>query len=129
MPDACTAFHKYPLTWTANPIQIGVDGVVCNPHDKPTGADASPWPFDVPQYLLLNLAMGGNLGGPVAAGFSTDSLQVDCLPVHQRWFACAQPTATSARTARTPRGSNLSSGQSRQPCAVCTCSTVAGPRR
>ena len=84
VPDACTAFHKYQLTWTANQIQIGIDGVVYNTYDKPAGANASTWPFDVPQYLLLNLAIGGDLGGPVPAGFTTDSLQVDYVRVYQK---------------------------------------------
>lgn len=84
VPDACTAFHKYQLTWTANQIQIGIDGVVYNTYAKPAGATASTWPFDVPQYLLLNLAIGGDLGGPVPAGFTTDSLQVDYVRVYQQ---------------------------------------------
>jgi beta-glucanase (GH16 family) len=83
LPDACTAFHKYQLTWTANQIQIGVDGVVHNTYAKPAGATASTWPFDVPQFILLNLAMGGDLGGPVPAGFTSDSLQVDYVRVYQ----------------------------------------------
>ena len=83
VPDACTAFHKYQLTWTANQIRIGVDGVVYNIYAKPAGANASTWPFDVEQFILLNLAMGGDLGGPVPAGFTADSLQVDYVRVYQ----------------------------------------------
>lgn len=83
VPDVCTAFHRYQLKWTAKQIQIGVDGVVYNTYDKPAGANASAWPFDVPQFILLNLAIGGDLGGPVPAGFSTDRLQVDYVRVYQ----------------------------------------------
>ncbi|MBL8352966.1 MAG: glycoside hydrolase family 16 protein [Burkholderiaceae bacterium] len=83
LPDACTAFHKYQLLWTANQIQIGVDGVVYNTYAKPAGATASTWPFDVPQFILLNLAIGGDLGGPVPAGFTSDSLQVDYVRVYR----------------------------------------------
>ena len=83
LPDACTAFHKYQLNWSTSQIQIGVDGVVYNTYAKPPGADASTWPFDAPQFILLNLAMGGSLGGPVPAGFATDSLQVDYVRVYQ----------------------------------------------
>jgi beta-glucanase (GH16 family) len=85
VPDACTAFHRYQLKWTANPIQIGVDGVVYNSYDTPAGANASArtWPFDVPQFILLNLAIGGDLGGPVPAGFTSDRLQVDYVRVYQ----------------------------------------------
>jgi beta-glucanase (GH16 family) len=84
VPDACTAFHKYQLHWSASQIQIGVDGVVYNTYAKPAGADASTWPFDAPQFILLNLAMGGDLGGAVPAGFTTDSLQVDYVRVYQK---------------------------------------------
>jgi len=83
VPGACTAFHKYQLLWTANQVQIGVDGVVYNTYAKPAGANASTWPFDVPQFILLNLAMGGDLGGPVPTGFGSDSLQVDYVRVYQ----------------------------------------------
>lgn len=83
VPDACTAFHKYQLKWTASQIQIGIDGVVYNTYDKPVGATASNWPFDVPQFILLNVAMGGDLGGPVPSGFTSDSLQVDYVRVYQ----------------------------------------------
>ena len=83
LADACTAFHKYQLTWSANKIELGVDGTVFNSYTKPAGATNSNWPFDKPQYLLLNLAMGGDLGGAVSAAFSRDSMQVDYVRVYQ----------------------------------------------
>jgi beta-glucanase (GH16 family) len=83
VPDACTAFHRYQLKWTARQIEIGIDGVVYNTYAKPAGATASTWPFDVPQFILLNLAIGGDLGGPVPAGFTSDRLQVDYVRVYQ----------------------------------------------
>ncbi len=64
VPDACTAFHDYQLLWTASEIAIGVDGVVHFRYANPgTGRDR--WPFNAPQYLLLNIAIGGDLGGPI----------------------------------------------------------------
>ena len=83
LPDACTAFHNYQLTWTANKIELGVDGAIYNTYNKPTGATNSNWPFDKPQYLLLNLAMGGDLGGAVPGAFTQDSMQVDYVRVYQ----------------------------------------------
>jgi beta-glucanase (GH16 family) len=83
VPDACTGFHKYQLNWSAGQIQIGVDGVVYNTYTKPAGATAGNWPFDAPQFILLNLAMGGSLGGTVPAAFSSDTLQVDYVRVYQ----------------------------------------------
>ena len=83
LPDACTAFHKYQLTWTPNKISLGVDGNVYNTYVKPTNATNSNWPFDKPQYLLLNLAMGGDLGGAVPSNFLTDRMEVEYVRVYQ----------------------------------------------
>jgi beta-glucanase (GH16 family) len=83
LPDACTAFHNYQLTWTPTKIELGVDGTIYNSYSKPTGATNSNWPFDKPQYLLLNLAMGGDLGGAVASNFSRDSMQVEYVRIYQ----------------------------------------------
>jgi beta-glucanase (GH16 family) len=81
--DACTAFHNYQLTWTADRIQIGVDGLVYNTFDKPLNADSTVWPFNRPQYLLLNVAMGGVLGGNVPGSFVSDTMQVEYVRVYQ----------------------------------------------
>ena len=82
--DACTAFHNYQLTWTNSALQIGVDGVVYNTYSKPAGADTTTWPFDQPQYLLLNVAVGGTLGGPVPAAFTqSTTMQVQHVRLYQ----------------------------------------------
>jgi formate/nitrite transporter FocA (FNT family) len=47
-------------------------------------ADYARWPFFKPQYLLLNLAMGGDLGGPVPANFTADQMEVEYVRVYQR---------------------------------------------
>lgn len=58
VPDACTTFHDYQMTWTPDRLVIGVKGRRFHVYPNPgTGPDASP--FDEPQYLLLNLAIGG----------------------------------------------------------------------
>jgi beta-glucanase (GH16 family) len=84
VPDACTTFHNYQLTWDADKIQIGVDGLIYSVYANPKDGKPATWPFDKPQYLLLNLAMGGDLGGAVPGGFVTDQMQVDYVRVYQR---------------------------------------------
>ena len=55
-------FHTYGLVWKPEQIEWFLDG-------KPVFAFANygqgpeHWPFDHPQYLLLNLAVGGTWGG------------------------------------------------------------------
>ena len=58
LPDACGAFHSYQLLWTADRIRMGIDGKTVFTFDKPS-AKRAEWPFDSPQYLILNLAIGG----------------------------------------------------------------------
>jgi beta-glucanase (GH16 family) len=60
--DACGAFHLYQLHWTGQRIRMGIDGAELFRFDKPSG-NATAWPFNTPQYLLLNVAVGGQWGG------------------------------------------------------------------
>lgn len=60
-----TAFHNYQMTWTADVIVFGVDDHNYFEFMKPNPDTYSAWPFDRPQYMILNLAIGGDPGGPV----------------------------------------------------------------
>ena len=55
-------FHVYSITWTPAQIDTFVDGQRYFTFAKESGGDAV-WPFDKPQYLILNLAIGGSWGG------------------------------------------------------------------
>ena len=90
VPDACGAFHRYQMLWTDNDIVFGVDGVnnLRYPRlDVGTGAASRAWPFDGPQFLLLNIAIGGDLGGPVDDSIFPVTMEVDYVRV---WQAPAQ---------------------------------------
>ncbi len=84
LPDACTAFQNYQLTWTADRIQIGVNDRIYFAFDNPKNGDTTRWPFDNPQYLILNLAIGGDLGGAVDPAFTTQQMEVDYVRVYRR---------------------------------------------
>ena len=55
-------FHTYTIEWLPANISILLDGEKYFEY-KDTRTDLS-WPFNKPQNLLLNLAMGGGMGGP-----------------------------------------------------------------
>jgi beta-glucanase (GH16 family) len=55
-------FHVYSTTWTSSQIETFVDGQRYFTFPKEEGGEAV-WPFDNPQYLILNLAIGGTWGG------------------------------------------------------------------
>ncbi|WP_233505795.1 glycoside hydrolase family 16 protein [Rhodoferax lacus] len=83
LATACNAFHNFQIKWTPTAIDFYVDGVSYRPtYNKPV--NASGWPFDKPQYLLLNVAVGGVLGGTVNdATLSNTGLEVDYVRVYQ----------------------------------------------
>ncbi|TFI58727.1 glycoside hydrolase family 16 protein [Sphingomonas parva] len=60
--EACGAFHTYQLDWRADRIRMGIDGEPVFTFDR-TGGGRAEWPFDGPQYLILNIAVGGTWGG------------------------------------------------------------------
>lgn len=55
-------FHTYAIEWTKDAITFFVDGrqffQFINEHKT-----KAEWPFDSPSYIILNLAVGGSLGG------------------------------------------------------------------
>lgn len=61
----CSDFQRFQLHWTASEIVMGVNGTPTFTYKKPLNATVADWPFDQPAYLLLNVAVGGNLGGTV----------------------------------------------------------------
>ena len=82
--DACTSFHNYQLTWTADKIVIGVDNLKYFEYANPKDGNFNNWPYSGPQFLILNLAMGGNLGGSIPSGFVSDQMEVDYVRVYQK---------------------------------------------
>ena len=62
IPKPYADFHVYALEWLPDRLDWFVDGKKYFAyHNEGTGKDA--WPFDEPQYLLLNIAIGGDWGG------------------------------------------------------------------
>jgi beta-glucanase (GH16 family) len=83
--DACTAFHRYQLTWTANQIKVGVDDRNFYQYSN-DGSGNAVWPFDSPQYLILNIAVGGDWGGQMGVDTTIWPVQmeVDYVRVYQQ---------------------------------------------
>ncbi len=83
VPDACTAFHDYQMHWTPQALRFGVDGMVHFVYPNPgTGRDR--WPFDAPQFLILNIAVGGDFGGAVDDSIFPVRMEIDHVRVYQK---------------------------------------------
>ncbi len=76
--DAMDEFHIYSLEWTEGQLKVLLDNNVFL-----TMNNTGSIPYDNPHYILLNIAMGGNLGGAIEADFSSDSMQVDYVRVYE----------------------------------------------
>ncbi len=82
--QANTAFHTYGTIWSANMMQFYVDDptkpfLIEAPVNLPSG-DA--WPFNAQIFLLMNVAVGGTLGGSITNLVSPQPLMADFVRVY-----------------------------------------------
>ncbi len=78
LSTASTAFHVYALEWTPEKLVFSVDGDIHYTYE-PEVRDADTWPFDAPQYLLMNIAILPD----IAPGFTEGAMEVDYVRVYQ----------------------------------------------
>ena len=74
--DTSQNFHDYVLVWTPDSMKIYMDSNLVNQMNVVT-------PFDTDFFILLNVAMGGDLGGTIASNFNEDILEIDYVRVYQ----------------------------------------------
>ncbi len=82
LADACHKFHSYQMHWTSDGVRFGVDGFAHLRYPK-LDVGSRAWPFDAPQFLLLNIAIGGDLGGAVDERIFPVSMEIDYVRVYQ----------------------------------------------
>ena len=74
--DTSQNFHDYVLVWTPDSMKIYMDSNLVNQMNVVS-------PFDTDFFILLNVAMGGDLGGTIASNFNEDILEIDYVRVYQ----------------------------------------------
>ncbi|MFT4738392.1 MAG: beta-glucanase (GH16 family) [Paraglaciecola sp.] len=74
-------FHEFAVEWNPNEIKWFVDG---NLFQTKTAADLGSfnWPFDQDMHFLLNVAIGGNLGGVVDNTIFPATMEVEYVRVY-----------------------------------------------
>ena len=78
--DVFNGWHVYSMNWSPDQISFLVDGFLYYTY-KPGVKDASTWPFNDPQFILLNVAMGGIY--PIDPNFSESKMEIDYVRVYQ----------------------------------------------
>ncbi|MDG2146743.1 MAG: glycoside hydrolase family 16 protein [Flavobacteriaceae bacterium] len=71
-------FHTYSLVWDSSKISILLDD-----NTFFSMANTSNNPYDNDHYLLINIAVGGNLGGDVPSNFSEEIMEIDYVRIYQ----------------------------------------------
>jgi len=114
-------YHTFAIEWEPNLIKWFVDG---NLYHTATPADVAPneWVFNDPVFMIFNVAVGGNFGGPVSSDLTLpQEMTIDYLRVYQgpdtaeRWEATFAdnfsgwqevviPFASLTRSAAQPEG-------------------------
>lgn len=78
-----TAFHTYELRWTPEKLEFLADGVLYYTY-QPATKNSATWPFTSPQFIIMNIAMGGTLGGPtIDPALTAARMEVDYVRVYQ----------------------------------------------
>ena len=75
---ASTQFHVYKAVWSPSSIRFYVDDVLF--HSMPNNSSI---PFNSDFFLILNVAMGGNLGGVIDPSFTQSAMEIDYVRVYQ----------------------------------------------
>ena len=87
-PDWADKFHIWRMDWAEDAIKIYLDDELLNDirlsetYNGSIGHGENP--FHKPQYLLLNLALGGDNGGPIDNDALPMRYEVDYVRVYQR---------------------------------------------
>ena len=77
-------YHLYSIEWTPERMDFFLDNTLYN-HIGNEHKTAAEWPFDSPFYLLMNIAVGGNLGGKhgIDENVFPATMEVDYIRVYK----------------------------------------------
>ena len=76
-------FHVYAMEWTPNEMKWYVDDILYSTKTPADMSDPALWTFENYQYhFIMNLAVGGTLGGDVDANALPQVLEVDYVRVY-----------------------------------------------
>ena len=80
--DLDVAVQTVHTTGTDKKIDFMVNGEVCATYYN-KGLGAVQWPFDIPFFLILNVAGGKGMAGPINEKHLPFTMQVDYVRVYQ----------------------------------------------
>ena len=103
--DISQNYYVYSMNWSPNQISFLIDDVVFYTYN-PTVKNASTWPFDLDQFFLLNVAMGG-FAGDIPANFTQASMMIDYIRVYQNTAVDTEAPTNFIASLGTVTGSSI----------------------
>lgn len=79
LTSATSEFHNYTVEWTPDSIKFVVDDEFVHL----SFVNSGDTPFNGDFFFIMNIAMGGTLGGAIDPAFTEDSMEVDYIRVYQ----------------------------------------------
>ncbi|WKX78148.1 glycoside hydrolase family 16 protein [Zobellia laminariae] len=79
LPTATSEFHNYTVEWTPESIKFVVDDELIHT----SFVNSIDTPFNNDFFFIMNIAMGGSLGGVIDPAFTQDTMEVDYIKVYQ----------------------------------------------
>ena len=85
LPTIEEEFHIYGLLWKEDQLQFYIDSPdnITLTIDRPEDYNNENWPFMKEYYFILNIAVGGNLGGEVDDLIFPSVMEVDYVRVYE----------------------------------------------
>ena len=80
--DLATEFHVYGIEWSEDEIEFYIDGELKYSY-KPSVIDDDTWPYYNPQFIILNVAMGGSWF-EVESDFTQSTMEIDYVRLYQK---------------------------------------------
>ena len=83
IPNIEDGFHIYSIDWNKNKIEFFIDAVSVYTF-KPDIKNENTWPFNKPFYFIINVAIGGNFGGPTIDNeILPQQFEIDYIKMYQ----------------------------------------------
>lgn len=76
-------FHIYAIEWNEEKIDFFFDDIQYHTFVIDTAGEGADNPFRKPQYLLINLALGGSWGGPIDDSMLPQKYLIDYVRVYE----------------------------------------------
>lgn len=91
-------WHRYALEWDENSMRFYIDETLVTQHDISSCAQ-----YKEPMFILLNVAMGGSLGGSIDPSLTNATMEVDYVAHCQKddsnsMVFCDESTPTNSDT-------------------------------